>query len=458
MAGKSDPSLAVSLSGGGHRATLFTLGALMYLVDSGANKSVTSIASVSGGSITNALVGQTLRFRAAGSSEFDQRISKPLAYRIANNGTLFAPALVKLYIALLVVLGLSLLVIPFTTSLGPCYVRFLLWVAVLLIGGWLAGKRGSVCAYAFKKTLFSTGGKATHLKDLQTDGLDHVICSTELRSAEQVYFSGSFIYSYCFGHAENAADLELARAVQASACFPGGFPPAVISNKGYQFSGAPTLDGCGPRERNKFVMTDGGVYDNMGDQWARGFEGRLRHWPELGRGRSVPELVIVVNASARFPWTPYRFGWIPLVNEILAIVRMNDVMYVNTTNVRRQEITQSYNPVTGQISGKPPGVLVQISQSPFAVPVAFQGVNGPVGDRAREVMSHLGNTREKWQTIASENSRVATELGALGKERSAQLVYQGYVVAMSNLYVLFGNSFPFFPNQLNSQRFWELVA
>lgn len=28
-------SLAVSLSGGGHRATLFVLGALMYLVDEG---------------------------------------------------------------------------------------------------------------------------------------------------------------------------------------------------------------------------------------------------------------------------------------------------------------------------------------------------------------------------------------------------------------------------------------
>ena len=40
-------TLAVSLSGGGHRATLFALGALMYLVDAKANANVTSIASVS---------------------------------------------------------------------------------------------------------------------------------------------------------------------------------------------------------------------------------------------------------------------------------------------------------------------------------------------------------------------------------------------------------------------------
>jgi hypothetical protein len=43
-------SIAVTLSGGGHRATLFGLGALMYLVDARANTNVSSIASVSGGS------------------------------------------------------------------------------------------------------------------------------------------------------------------------------------------------------------------------------------------------------------------------------------------------------------------------------------------------------------------------------------------------------------------------
>jgi NTE family protein len=43
--------LGVALSGGGFRATVYGLGALLYLVDSGLNKQVTSISSVSGGSI-----------------------------------------------------------------------------------------------------------------------------------------------------------------------------------------------------------------------------------------------------------------------------------------------------------------------------------------------------------------------------------------------------------------------
>ena len=52
----------VALSGGGHRATLATIGALMALVDRRLNKVVIQIASVSGGSITNAYVAQRCAF------------------------------------------------------------------------------------------------------------------------------------------------------------------------------------------------------------------------------------------------------------------------------------------------------------------------------------------------------------------------------------------------------------
>ena len=97
----SGKSLAVSLSGGGHRATLFVLGALMYLVDAKANAYVTSIASVSGGSITNGLVGQNLNFRETDGTEFRSRVAGPLATQIANVGTLFAPLFTKIYLAIL---------------------------------------------------------------------------------------------------------------------------------------------------------------------------------------------------------------------------------------------------------------------------------------------------------------------------------------------------------------------
>src|SRR5690606_23662757 len=60
---KSDPppnkteTIGLALSGGGHRATIFALGALLYLFDVGANKAVRVVSSVSGASILNGYLG-----------------------------------------------------------------------------------------------------------------------------------------------------------------------------------------------------------------------------------------------------------------------------------------------------------------------------------------------------------------------------------------------------------------
>ena len=45
--------VGVALSGGGHRASVWAAGLLLYLADAGRNGDVGVIASVSGGSITN---------------------------------------------------------------------------------------------------------------------------------------------------------------------------------------------------------------------------------------------------------------------------------------------------------------------------------------------------------------------------------------------------------------------
>ena len=50
--------VCVSLSGGGHRAALFGAGALLYLMDADKGAELSCVASVSGGSLTNAAVEQ----------------------------------------------------------------------------------------------------------------------------------------------------------------------------------------------------------------------------------------------------------------------------------------------------------------------------------------------------------------------------------------------------------------
>lgn len=77
---------AIAVSGGGHRAGLFALGALMYLADSGEDKKVTSISSVSGGSMTNGMIAQELDFKETDGPTFQKAMS-PLAQRMAAKGT-----------------------------------------------------------------------------------------------------------------------------------------------------------------------------------------------------------------------------------------------------------------------------------------------------------------------------------------------------------------------------------
>jgi hypothetical protein len=77
--------LGIALSGGGFRATVYGLGALLYLVDSGLNKQVTSISSVSGGSITNGYVAQSCNFQTVTTEEFEKIISD-ICSKIVNHG------------------------------------------------------------------------------------------------------------------------------------------------------------------------------------------------------------------------------------------------------------------------------------------------------------------------------------------------------------------------------------
>ena len=72
------PRIGVALSGGGHRAALFGLGALLYIVDAGKHREVVTISSVSGGSLTNAFVGLNVDFSSVTASGFEEAV-RPLA-------------------------------------------------------------------------------------------------------------------------------------------------------------------------------------------------------------------------------------------------------------------------------------------------------------------------------------------------------------------------------------------
>ena len=134
------PDLAVALSGGGHRAAIFGLGVLLYLVDSGLNRRVRLISSVSGGSITNGFVAQECDFRQVDREAFD-RIAAALLQRIVRQG-LFRWWVIWAYVAVVV----GLVVLSATTAVLSWPVALPTWgaaliglaaAAVALLRGWV---------------------------------------------------------------------------------------------------------------------------------------------------------------------------------------------------------------------------------------------------------------------------------------------------------------------------------
>lgn len=424
--------VAVALSGGGHRACLFALGALMYLVDAGKGRDLASVASVSGGSLANGAVAQELDLTAAQPGALDP-IAARVSQRIVGRGTLFGSAWAIAYVALLVLAASAALVLPWLAPL-PIWPKAAIWVLALLLFAWLVSFRGKVCAAAFDRTLFRPDGSSTRLDGIARN-LDHVFCATDLHAGEHVYFSADFVCSYRFGTGI-PGDLKLSEAVQASAAFPGAFPPAWLPTERHRFQDGAQGEAAGVR---KMSLVDGGVYDNMADQWAQGMEDRAgRVNPEGVAYRQAEELV-VVNSSAGLDWSRLRGLRLPAIGELLSLLRDKSVLYDNGNSLRRQILFDRFRLAEKTGRGMN-GALVHIPQSPFKVPRAFSGGGDPRAQRAqaalRLLQSEAGDAEAHWSRVAKANAAEPTTLLPFKAEVAARLLHHGYLLAMANLHVL----------------------
>ena len=222
--------------------------------------------------------------------------------------------------------------------------------------------RSRVVERAMAKKFFSRSGKATKLSALpmpsaQPDSVPlHVFCATELQQGQQLYATPEFVYTYAYGLGV-PGDMSLARAVQCSACLPGGFAPRFLRTAQHRF---PKSD-----VPKRMVLSDGGVYDNMADQWETGRADRPLG--DDGRFPAADEL-IVVNASAAA--TSLATKTRLLGAELFGLKRPIDVMYDITTKMRRFELVEDWNAAersgTGQRGtlGAHPPVAVRRGRAP----------------------------------------------------------------------------------------------
>jgi hypothetical protein len=310
------------------------------------------------------------------------------------------------------------------------------WLAM----GWLAtvlfSRRGKAVENALAGGLLaSPDGKPLTLADVAT-GVNHVMCATDLESGDQFYLAPKFLYGYREGISTNGpATVTLAAAVQASAALPGAFPPSVIATG--PFVRDPSVsDPTTPPER--VVLSDGGVYDNMADQWESGLLSRIKVCPDLGPVQEPADVLVVANASEGWDWKPFtakgRIG-----RELLGLQRDQGVQYDVSTSRRRNQLFERFKASQAAGAGLV-GVIVMIDRLPMTLAAPFKIGRDPMAVRAGEAVEFLNRRHSPgvWQAMADRNAAVATTLGPIGKDATLDLMEHAYTSTIVGLYVLHG--------------------
>jgi NTE family protein len=214
--------IAFCLSGGGYRAMLFHVGALIRLNELAYLPKLARISSVSGGSITAGVLGlkwNKLAFDGAGiAQQLRQEVIDPIC-KMAS------------------------------TTID---------VKDVVLGFLTPGTVAEKVAGSYQQHLF---GKAT-LQDLP-DNPRFVINSTSVQSGVLWRFSKPFMADWRVGLVNNPT-VPLAVAVGASSAFPPILSPVRLDLTPFTFEPNSGADLQKAPYTSEAVLTDGGVYDNLG--------------------------------------------------------------------------------------------------------------------------------------------------------------------------------------------------
>jgi NTE family protein len=265
--------IALALSGGGYRATLFGLGSLWRLNDLGWLPKLRRITSVSGGSIAAGLLAarwHDLEFNASGTAtNFTQKVADPL--RVFCSQTMDWQA---------AIVGL----LPFLSA-------------------------AKVASAIYKNRLLAQGGKSISLGELpgEAKGPDFIFYATCLQTGSSFRFSRDGLYDWRLGQLRQP-DLDLSIAIAASAAFPPFLSPFRLKTDAAKWQRKPTIPSLadsGDFIRSNLELGDGGVYDNMATEAA---------W-------KTAERVLVSDAGAPFVFSPrLRRNWYSQLTQVRNIL------------------------------------------------------------------------------------------------------------------------------------------
>jgi NTE family protein len=282
--GGPEEGTALCVSGGGYRAMLFHLGTLWALNELGWLPRLDRISSVSGGSITAAVLGLhwgELTFNGGKASNFEAVVVREV--RKMAGVTVDVESVLK--------------------------------------GIFLPGTISDRVVAAYDKQLY----KGKTLQDLP-DRPRFVINATNVQSTALFRFSKPYIWDYRVGRIDNPR-VRLAEAVAASSAFPPILSPMKLDLRKQTFAPGSGQDLQKAPYTERAFLTDGGVYDNMGLEPA---------WKRYRR-------VLVSDAGGKTEADPD-----PATNAVTHSLRVNSLIDNQVRSLRKRHVIGSFEDGTRQ--------------------------------------------------------------------------------------------------------------
>ncbi len=347
-----EPGLALALSGGGFRAMLFHAGALLRLNELGLLSRLARISSVSGGSITAGYLACVwTRLGAPDASgafgQFQAKFVEPIL----------------------------------------SFSRQKIDVKDILIGLLPWTSAAEQVAASYDKLLF-------HGITLQAipDQPQFVFCATNLQTGVLWRFSKPYAGDYVIGRLDKP-NLPLSTAVAASSAFPPFLSPMVLTPPPGSFTDWPDQPAIDPTPfRKKVLLTDGGVYDNLG------LEPIVKRYMTIFASDGGAPFARTADVSA---------------NWLFQLQRVVDVIDNQVRALRVRDLIARFKATAAQ----PPG--------PIDPNVRFGTFWGIDTDPAK--VSPAGALPCAGATV-TQLAHLGTRLSDLGETQSKQLINWGYAI------------------------------
>jgi NTE family protein len=339
-----EPGIALCLSGGGYRAMLFHVGALWRLYETGILAQVKRISSVSGGSITAAQLGLRWQRLMGGGSpsmpDFVDQVVDPI--RSLAKETIDASAI----------------------------------FGGILLPGTISDK----IQKAYRKHLYGD----TTLQDLP-DTPRFVINATNVQSGALWRFMKPYMRDYRVGEVRTPT-VQLATAVAASSAFPPVLSPLIMELDESEYTPDSGQDLQEEPYTTRVVLSDGGVYDNLGLETA---------WKRYNT-------VLVSDAGGKLqPQEEPKEDWARHAYRVL------DLIDNQVRSLRKRQLIQSY--IAGDREG------------------AYWGIRTNIANY--QLDNALDCPHDKTLRIAE----TPTRLKRLSKKHQARLINWGYAVCDAGL-------------------------